>query len=72
MLGLAFTLLTTLPPVTGVCRDPNDDMVLTCALVAQAASLVTPDKDLLVLQCYEGVAIVSPEAFLALLRANPH
>jgi putative PIN family toxin of toxin-antitoxin system len=71
-LGLSFMLLTTLPSVTGVCRDPNDDMVLACALAAQATYLVTRDKDLLVLQCYEGVAIVSPEAFLAWLRANPH
>jgi len=71
-LGEAFTLLIGCPPLTGVCRDPNDDMVLACALAAQAAYLVTRDKDLLVLQCYEGVAIVSPEAFLALLRVNPH
>ena len=71
-LGEVFTLLTGFPPLTGICRDPNDDMVLACALAAEAIYLVTRDKDLLVLQCYEGVAIVTPEALLALLRANPH
>jgi uncharacterized protein len=70
-LGLAFTLVTTLPPVPGVCRDPNDDMVLACALAAQATYLVPRDKDLLVLQQYEGIAILTPEAFLAALRAAP-
>jgi len=33
--------------------------------------LVTRDKDLLVLQQYEGITIITPEAFLALLRATP-
>jgi predicted nucleic acid-binding protein len=32
---------------------------------------VTRDKDLLVLQQYEGIAILTPEAFLAALRAVP-
>ena len=37
----------------------------------EAAYLVTRDKDLLVLQQYAGVAIVTPEAFLTWLRSNP-
>ncbi len=69
-LSQAFTLLTAFPPVSGVCRDPNDDMVLACAVAAGAAYLVTRDKDLLVLQHYEGIAIVTPEAFLTLLRST--
>lgn len=67
-LGQAFTLLTAFPPVSGVCRDPNDDMVLACAVAAEAAYLVTRDKDLLVLEQYQGIAIVTPEALLAWLR----
>ncbi len=63
-------LLTAFPPVSGVCRDPNDDMVLACAVAAGAAYLVTRDKDLLVLQHYEGIAIVTPEAFLTVLRST--
>jgi uncharacterized protein len=30
-----------------VCRDPKDDMVLTCCLAARADILLTGDKDLL-------------------------
>lgn len=71
-LGEAFTLLTAFSPVSGVCRDPNDDMVLACAVAAAAPYLVTRDKDLLVLQQYAGVTMITPEAFLAFLRANPH
>ena len=62
---------TDVPPLHGVCRDPNDDMVLACALAAVAEYLVTRDKDLLVLRQYAGIAIVTPEAFLAVLRATP-
>ncbi len=64
-------LMTDVPPLRGVCRDPNDDMVLACALAAAAEYLVTRDKDLLVLRQYEGIAIITPEAFLAVLRATP-
>ena len=30
-----------------ICRDPEDDMVLTCCLSARANILITGDKDLL-------------------------
>lgn len=30
-----------------ICRDPEDDMVLTCCLSARADILITGDKDLL-------------------------
>jgi uncharacterized protein len=64
--------MTDVPPLRGVCRDPNDDMVLACALATGAPYLVTRDKDVLVLQQYEAVTMITPEAFLAFLRANPH
>jgi predicted nucleic acid-binding protein len=38
--------------------------VPVCAVAAGATYLVTWDKDLLVLQRYEDVAIVTPEAWL--------
>jgi len=46
-----------------VCRDPDDDMVLATALAAKADCIVTGDKDLLVLQRYEKVEILSPSEF---------
>ena len=55
-------------PLVQVVRDPNDDMIIGCALAARADYLVSRDKDLLSLGCYEGIAILTPEAFLQLLR----
>lgn len=47
-----------------VCRDPNDDMILECAMLAGAQVIVSGDKDLLVLGSYRGIRIVTPAAFL--------
>jgi putative PIN family toxin of toxin-antitoxin system len=42
-----------------VCRDPDDDVVLACALAAQADLIVSGDDDLLVLKTFRGIPIVS-------------
>jgi putative PIN family toxin of toxin-antitoxin system len=48
------------PPLAQpVCRDPDDDAVLACALAAQADLIVSGDQDLLVLQAFEGIQIVT-------------
>lgn len=55
------------PPLTRpVCRDPDDDAVLALALVAKVDWIVSGDDDLLVLQAFEGIAIITPAQ--ALLR----
>jgi uncharacterized protein len=64
----AALLVSDLPPLSGLVRDPNDDMILACAVAASASHVVTRDDDLLALGTYEGIAIVTPEAFLTLLR----
>jgi uncharacterized protein len=61
-------LVTELPQVTAVIRDPNDDMVVATAQRAQVAYIVTRDKDLLSLQRYEGITMITPEAFIAIVR----
>ncbi|MBI4600404.1 MAG: putative toxin-antitoxin system toxin component, PIN family [Planctomycetes bacterium] len=50
-----------------VCRDPDDDAVLEAALAGQAGYVVTGDADLLVLRKFEGVRMVTPQAFLDIL-----
>ena len=40
-------IIREIPPITGVVRDPNDDMVIACAVQAKAGHIVTRDKDLL-------------------------
>ena len=67
-LRLAAELTTDLPLLTGVVRDPNDDMVIATARHTGAASIVTRDDDLLSLQQYEDIAILTPEAFIAIVR----
>ena len=52
--------------IQGICRDQDDDQILTCALSAKADYLVSGDKDLLEIGSFEGLKIVSPrelEAF---------
>lgn len=55
------------PPLS---RDPQDDKFLACARSAGADYLVTEDKDLLVLEAYEGTRICQPAEFIALLEAR--
>ena len=54
--------------VSGVCADPKDDMVLECAVKGHAYYIVSGDrKHLLSLGSYQGIQIVDPAAFLAVL-----
>jgi putative PIN family toxin of toxin-antitoxin system len=49
--------------VQSVCRDPDDDVILACALEARADYLVTGDADLIELKIFEGIRIVTPRDF---------
>ena len=57
-------------PVVRAVRDPNDDVVLDCAIAAGAAYLVTRDDDLLSLERFRDVRILKPEELLHLLRGK--
>jgi putative PIN family toxin of toxin-antitoxin system len=54
-------------PAPGVCRDPDDDYLLGCAVAGAADYLVTGDEDLLAVGRYQGLAIVTAREFLAIL-----
>ena len=47
----------------GACRDPADLPVLGTAVAAGCDALVTGDKDLLELETFQGILIVSPRDF---------
>jgi len=49
-----------------VCRDPEDNHVLELAVNGDAGIVVTGDRDLLVLDPFRGVRIVTPAEFLKL------
>lgn len=52
-------------PVNGVCRDPKDDRILELAINGRADLILTGDKDLLVLDSYLGIPILSAAHLLA-------
>ena len=60
-------LVDDLPDRRIVPDDPNDDTIIATAVVAGADYLVTGDRDLLVLDHYQGVAILTPRQFLDMI-----
>ncbi len=52
-----------------VCRDPDDDEVLALAVAAQADLIISGDNDLLVLQQFNGIPILTPAEAAAMLGA---
>lgn len=53
-----------------VCRDPDDDDVLATAIAGGAEAIVTGDGDLLALETFQGIAVLTPRAFLERLTAK--
>lgn len=62
----AFAIVHDLSSVPDICRDPNDNMIIACAIDAHADYIVTGDEDLLILKSYEGIVIINPRNFEAL------
>ncbi|MFZ1548662.1 MAG: putative toxin-antitoxin system toxin component, PIN family [Candidatus Nitrotoga sp.] len=52
-----------------VCRDPDDDAVLACALAAQADLIVSGDADLLVLKQFQEIRIVTPDQAVKMISS---
>ena len=48
-----------------VCRDPDDDWVLATALAGDAGAIVSGDADLLTLDRYSGIEMLSPRQFVS-------
>jgi putative PIN family toxin of toxin-antitoxin system len=52
-----------------VPNDPDDDMVVECAVIGNATHIVTGDKHLLALNNYQSIAIVKAVDFVTLLTS---
>jgi uncharacterized protein len=52
------------------CRDPKDDKFLELAVCGAAACIITGDADLLALNPYRGIPIMTPANFLDFLSAS--
>lgn len=61
------TLVPGKVQVQGVCADPDDDKFIAAALEAGADYIVSGNDHLLDLKEYQGVKILKPGEFLALL-----
>lgn len=65
------TVVSSLPTVRVIDRDPKDDAILACAIAAKAKYLVSRDPHLLDLKTYRTIMILPPEALITMLRAQP-
>jgi putative PIN family toxin of toxin-antitoxin system len=59
-------LLISDPPRIRACRDPRDDKFLELAVHGRADAIITGDQDLLELNPFRGIAILTPKDYLDL------
>lgn len=66
--------LSRLVKISGTLKtvpaDPDDDMIIECAVVGNATHIVTGDKQLLALTSYQGIAIVKATDVITLLSSS--
>lgn len=57
-----------------VVSDPDDDMIVECAVAGRADFIVSQDRHLLKIREFEGIKIVTPTEFLKImgLHHKPH
>ena len=64
----SFSKIISIPGILKViAADPDDDPVVECAVVGQAAFIVSGDRHLLALGQHQGIRIVKAADFLTLL-----
>jgi len=64
------TFVSELPEIR-IVRDSDDDFIIATAVKAAADYLVAWDNDLLTLGNYVDIQIITPKAFLLILRNQP-
>jgi uncharacterized protein len=70
-LGESALLVFPTDRATGATPDPDDEMILECALAGEADYIVTGDKrHLQALREFQNIRIVSPAEFLPLVDAK--
>ena len=50
--------------IKGICRDGDDDNKIECGVACKADFIITGDEDLLVLEEYQSIRIVTPKDYL--------
>ena len=59
-----FEVIEIADNIKGICRDPDDDKFISCAVSASADFIVSGDRDLLDMGKYKSARIVSASVFL--------
>ncbi len=55
--------LVKITQVVRISPDPDDNMILECALSAKAGYIISGDKHLLTIRRFKGIKIISPGEF---------
>jgi putative PIN family toxin of toxin-antitoxin system len=63
-----FKVVEITDKVRGVCRDPDDDKFISCAILASADFIVSGDKDLCDLSKYKSVRIINVKDFMKMFE----
>ena len=58
-----FTLVVPGALESPTCRDRDDDVVLATARAGECTAIVTGDQDLLILDPFQGIRVLTPTAF---------
>ena len=70
-LAILESKLTMVRPIAlgrAVCRDPDDDAIIACALGGNAKVICSGDGDLLALAGFRGLEIMPPAVFCQLMK----
>ena len=67
-IAIVATLIEPQISLNVIEEDPADNRVLECAVTSDASYIITGDKHLLQLKGYQGIVILPPSGFLALLK----
>ena len=59
-----FEIVEVVKDVKGICRDPEDDKFISCAISGSADYIVSGDKDLFDLKQYKSIKIIKASDFL--------
>lgn len=62
-------VVSDIPSLLVIQDDPDDNLILACAVKAQADYLVSGDAHLKQLKAYQGIQMISPAEFLAALKS---
>ncbi len=56
--------LTSVPTISAIREDPGDNMLIECAVAADAKYIISGDRHLLNLKVFKGIRILPPMDFL--------